>query len=81
MTHSGLQFGGEPIMSGRQVHRHLLPLILGGSEFGPHGFGTHGSSNTTGATAVNMLMSMVQEDKQSFINLVFSQQDALCLYL
>jgi len=32
-THSGLQLGGEPIMSGMHVHWHLSPISLGGREF------------------------------------------------
>ena len=50
MTHSGLQLGGEPIISGRQEQRHWPPMSLGGLLFGPQGLGSHGS-DTTGANA------------------------------
>lgn len=41
LTHSGLQFGGEPINSGRQEHEGDWPWILH-CEFGPHGDGIQG---------------------------------------
>ena len=50
-THSGRQLGGDPIISGRQEHWHCPPMFLGGLEFGPHGFGTHGSGITGGRAA------------------------------
>ena len=50
-THSGRQLGGDPIISGRQEHWHCPPIFLGGLEFGPHGFGTHGSRITGGRAA------------------------------
>ena len=50
-THSGLQFGGVPIISGRQEQWHLSPICLGGLLFGPQGLGWQGSSSTTGAIA------------------------------
>ena len=46
MTHSGLQLGGLPIMSGMQEHWHLSPIRLGGRELGPQGFGSQGSTST-----------------------------------
>ena len=49
-THSGLQLGGEPIISGRQEQSHLSPICLGELLFAPHGFGLQGSSSTTGST-------------------------------
>ena len=49
--HSGRQFGGEPIMPGRQEQSHLSPRFLGGFEKGPQGLGSHGSSASTGAIA------------------------------
>ena len=51
-THSGRQLGGDPIISGRQEHWHLSPIRRGGLLFGPQGFGSHGSSATTGSIAV-----------------------------
>ena len=50
-THSGLQFGGVPIISGRQEQWHLSPICLGGLLLGPQGLGSQGSSSTTGAIA------------------------------
>ena len=53
-THSGLQLGGEPIISGRQEHWHCPPIFLGGLLLGPQGFGSHGSSSAMiGSTARN----------------------------
>ena len=45
-THSGRQFGGEPIISGRHEHWHLSPITRGGLLFGPHGLGSQGSTYT-----------------------------------
>ena len=52
ITHSGLQFGGEPIIPGRHVHWHLSPMFLGGLVFGPQGFGLQGSSSMMGSMAI-----------------------------
>ena len=52
-THSGLQLGGEPIISGRQEQRHWPPISLGVLLFGPQGLGTHGSGSMTFGTAEN----------------------------
>jgi len=46
--HSGLQFGGEPIKSGKQEHEGDCPLTWH-CELGPHGEGTHGCSTGTGS--------------------------------
>ena len=51
IVHSGLQFGGEPIIPGRQVHWHLSPIFLGGLVLGPQGLGSQGSSSITGSIA------------------------------
>jgi len=51
----GLQFGGDPIIWGWQVHWQVSPLDLGGLLFGPQGLGLHGSSTTTGAKAKTQL--------------------------
>jgi len=45
LMHSGLQFGGEPIKSGKQEHDGCCPFTWH-CEFGPHGDGTHGFSTT-----------------------------------
>lgn len=47
-THSGRQFGGDPIISGKQEHWHCPPMSLGGFELGPHGLGSQGSRMTGG---------------------------------
>ena len=49
--HSGLQLGGNPFMSGKHAHLHSSPCRCGNCEFGPQGFGSHGSSSTTGSMA------------------------------
>ena len=51
MVHSGLQFGGEPIICGKHEHWHCPPLENGGLLFGPQGLGSQGSSGITGAKA------------------------------
>lgn len=38
LTHSGLQFGGDPMNAGKQEHEGLSPVTLH-CEFGPHGDG------------------------------------------
>ena len=58
MVHSGLQFGGEPIIPGRQVHWHRAPTFLGGLLLGPQGLGLHGSSTTTGSIAKSRSFKM-----------------------
>lgn len=52
ITHSGLQFGGTPIKSGKQEHEGVSPIIWQ-TELGPHGdgwqdggFGVEGSTST-----------------------------------
>lgn len=50
--HSGLQFGGEPIKSGRQVQDGASALTLH-REFGPHGEGSQGLITTVGISAEN----------------------------
>jgi len=47
ITHSGLQLGGTPTYPSRQEHAGLDPETWHWA-FGPQGFGTHGSSGTTG---------------------------------
>ena len=46
-VHSGLQFGGEPIIWGWQLHSQRSPTTLGKFEFGPQGFGSQGSTSST----------------------------------
>jgi len=41
LTHSGLQFGGDPVKSGRQEHDGLSPATWHAA-LGPHGEGWHG---------------------------------------
>lgn len=43
--HSGRQFGGDPLNSGKQEHAGELPVVLH-KEFGPQGFGSHGFIGT-----------------------------------
>lgn len=43
--HSGRQFGGLPIISGRQEHWQRSPIVLGGLLLGPQGFGSQGSAS------------------------------------
>jgi len=38
-------------MSGKHAHLHSSPCRCGNCEFGPQGFGSHGSSSTTGSMA------------------------------
>ena len=54
ITHSGLQLGGEPIISGMQLHWQRPPMSRGGKLLGPHGFGSHGSSAITGSIATDI---------------------------
>ena len=51
VKHSGLQLGGDPIILCVQAHLQMFPTTLGISEFGPHGFGSHGSAGSVGLTA------------------------------
>ena len=44
-THSGRQFGGEPIMPGRQEQWQRSPITRGGPAFAPHGSGLQGSAS------------------------------------
>ena len=67
IIHSGLQFGGEPIIPGRHVHWHLSPTFLGGFVFGPQGFGLQGSSSMTGSIAINT-KSKLQNITCTFMN-------------
>lgn len=46
VRHSGLQLGGLPVYSGRQVHEGLSPTTRH-SEYGPQGDGEHGATLTT----------------------------------
>ena len=50
-THSGLQLGGLPIISGTQVHWHLSPMTWGVFVLGPQGLGSQGSGASTGSIA------------------------------
>lgn len=50
LTHSGLQFGGAPINSGRQEHAGDSPAALH-SELGPQGEGWHGLICTGGGSS------------------------------
>ena len=54
-AHSGLQFGGAPIISGKHEHLHSTSKLIGGFVFGPQGFGTQGSSVITGSTRNGMI--------------------------
>lgn len=50
ITHSGRQFGGEPIYPVKQEHEGCLLCEARHCEFGPHGEGWHGSfSASTGS--------------------------------
>lgn len=51
LTHSGLQFGGEPMNSGRQEQEGESPTSLH-CELGPQGEGWHGFTRTGGISAV-----------------------------
>lgn len=57
--HSGLQFGGDPIIPDTHEHLHWPPNTLGGLLFGPQGLGSHGSSATTGSIAIGFLLHAV----------------------
>lgn len=46
LTHSGLQFGGDPMNSGKQEQDGESPTGLH-CELGPHGVGWHGFVGTT----------------------------------
>jgi hypothetical protein len=48
--HSGRQFGGEPINSGKQEHDGESPTALQ-FEFGPHGDGLQGSTWSLGGAS------------------------------
>lgn len=50
LTHSGLQFGGEPMKPKRQEHDGESPDTRH-SAFGPHGDGWHGFAGTTGSSS------------------------------
>lgn len=50
LTHSGLQFGGDPVKSGRQEHDGLS-LATWHAELGPHGEGSHGFEGGVGGGA------------------------------
>lgn len=51
LEHSGLQYGGEPVKFGKQVHDGILDKSLH-IEFGPHGDGVHGVISATGAPKI-----------------------------
>ena len=66
--------GGEPIISGRHEHWQRSPTTLGGLEFGPQGFGSHGFSATTGSIAklykiviFKLLKGFVDKKKAAYI--------------
>ncbi len=46
IKHSGLQFGGRPIMPGWQLHSQRPFLAYGITELGPQGLGSQGSTTT-----------------------------------
>jgi len=50
--HSGLQFGGDPVNSGRHEHDGVSPFTWH-CEFGPQGDGTHGLPAGSGNATVN----------------------------
>lgn len=50
LTHSGRQFGGDPVNSGRHEQEGKLLISLH-CELGPHGFGTHGFDGSAGSSA------------------------------
>ena len=72
MTHSGLQLGGDPIISRIQVHWQRPPTSRGGKLFGPQGLGSQGSSATTGSIARYAVL--VSSDKSSIECLTFWSQ-------
>lgn len=51
LEHSGLQYGGEPVKFGKQVHDGIPDKSLH-IEFGPHGDGVHGVISATGAPKI-----------------------------
>ena len=55
-THSGLQFGGLPIILGRHEHEQVSPITFGMFEFGPQGLGSQGSSAMIGSVAKKCLL-------------------------
>ena len=65
ITHSGLQFGGEPIICGWQEHWHLYPLVNGGLLLGPQGFGSHGSTSATTAWIAKQISDKKINQKNS----------------
>lgn len=58
VIHSGLQFGGEPINSGKQEHDGDSPLTLHW-EFGPQGDGTQGLPTYCGISAAIFSINFV----------------------
>lgn len=50
LVHSGRQFGGDPINSGKQRQSPLFPFSVQ-TELGPHGEGRHGFIATGGEDA------------------------------
>lgn len=62
ITHSGLQFGGDPTYPVRQVQEGFGPFALH-CEFGPQGEGTQGSLSSstanTGAKNKNKMVKMI----------------------
>lgn len=50
LTHSGLQFGGDPVKSARQEHEGKL-FIASHRAFGPHGELSQGLMGVTGLAA------------------------------
>lgn len=53
MIHSGLQFGGDPMNSGKQEQEGVSPFTWHW-ELGPHGDGTHGLPTGTGTSAAKI---------------------------
>lgn len=50
LIHSGLQFGGDPMNSGRQEHDGDSPITLHWA-LGPQGDGSHGFTSFTGMSS------------------------------
>ena len=87
-THSGRQLGGEPIISGRQEHWQRSPITRGGLLFGPHGFGSHGSTYSTTAEQEEHVRENLHPRfnevfrnislKESCVELTFGWREATC---
>ena len=82
-THSGRQLGGEPIISGRQEHWQRSPITRGGLLFGPHGFGSHGSTYSTTAEQKRELRTQIPDTIleiffKSCVELTFGWRETAC---